>query len=68
MNDAERILSIYTAIQRRLLEDRLLGECVRRVRLEKALDAIEADFIHWQQDTHMPAVVDNYVHNLGSEK
>lgn len=65
MNDADRI---YTAIQRRLLEDRLLGESVRRVRLEKALDRVEADFIHWREDTEFPQCVNNYVHNLGSEK
>lgn len=64
MNDAERI---YSAIQRRLMEDRLLGESVRRVRLEKALDAVEADFIHWREDTEFPQRVNNYVHNLGSK-
>lgn len=62
MNDAQKL---YSLVQQRLIEDGLLRSAVSRVRGEAALDRVEADFIHWQAETHIPSVVNNYVHNLG---
>jgi hypothetical protein len=61
MNDAERL---YQTIQQRLAEDGLLRSAVSRVRGEAALDRVEMGFHFWQNDTHMPSVVNTYVESL----
>lgn len=62
MNDAERL---YEAAKRRLLEDRLLGESIRRVRGEAALDRIERDFQFWQNESVYPEAVNREIEACG---
>lgn len=62
MNDSDRL---YASIQQRLLEDKLIGASIRRVRGETALDRIERDFQFWQNDTAWPEACNTYVNNLG---
>jgi hypothetical protein len=62
MNDAERL---YSSIQQRLAEDGLLRSAVKRVRGEAALDAVEADFIHWREDTEFPQFINGLTASIG---
>lgn len=64
MNDSD---PLYASIQKRLLEDKLIGASIRRVRGEAALDKIERDFHFWQNESVYPQYVNGLLEKLGRE-